>query len=257
MAERILKLVIEYDGTDFHGWQRQREQRTVQGVLQAALCEVLGEENVTVEGAGRTDAGVHARGQVASFACPSRLPASALPPLLNRRLPADTRVRSAAEVPPGFSARRTATGRRYAYRLLQHPDVLRERFAWHPRRAFDLDRLSRATRALEGEHDCSAFRTSGSGPTRPECRISRATWSVEDGAARLDIVADHFLYRMVRNIVGTALKVSASPDPGGAMAAILASRDRQRAGLAAPPQGLCLEEVFYPAEEPPSEERGA
>ncbi len=244
----VFKLVIEYDGTAFHGWQSQPRERTVQGVIEEALRVVLENPAVAVAGAGRTDAGVHARGQVGSFEAETALPARALAPLLKRRLPRDVRVREAVDAPEGFHARHSARARRYSYHLLHRPDVMRERFAWWPRRAFDPEPLDRATRALEGEADFSAFRTSGSSPVRPECRILRAAWSVDGHGARLDIVADHFLYRMVRNIVGTALEASSGNDPAGRMREILASRDRGRAGTTAPPGGLCLEEVFYPGE---------
>jgi tRNA pseudouridine38-40 synthase len=245
---RSFRLVVAYDGSAFHGWQTQPGQRTVQGTLEAALTKVLGENGVRVEGAGRTDAGVHARGQVASFRSGTRLPARALTPLLNPELPSDVRIRSATEAAEGFSARRSALARRYAYRLLAEDDVLHGRFAWRPPRGFDLDRLERATRSLEGERDFSALRSSGSSPARPVCRVFRAGWSREERGARLDIVADHFLYHMVRNVAGTALATMDAPDPAAAMTAIVESRDRARAGATAPAHGLCLEQVFYPAE---------
>jgi tRNA pseudouridine38-40 synthase len=245
---RTFKLVVGYDGTDFHGWQRQSEQRTVQGVLEDALREVLEDEALTIEGAGRTDAGVHARGQTVSFTWGGTLPARALAPLLHRRLPPDVRVRAVGEAPQGFSARRSAVARRYAYRLLHREDVLLERFAWHPQRRLDPDRLARATRVLEGEHDCSSFQSSGSTPRDPRCRVTRASWTAEDRMLRFDVIADHFLYRMVRNIVGTAMTAAQSADPAGAMGEILAARDRRRAGFAAPARGLTLEAVFYPTE---------
>jgi tRNA pseudouridine38-40 synthase len=218
----------------------------VQGALEQALSAAMGLERVPLAGAGRTDAGVHARGQVASFAAATRLPARALPPLLNRRLPGDVRVQAACEVAADFHARHSALGRRYAYRLLGAADPLLERFAWHPGRRFDLDRLTLATAALEGEHDFSAFRSAGSAPTVSICTLARARWSREGALARFDVVADHFLYRMVRNIVGTALTLASEPDPAAAMRAVLESRARSSAGVTAPAHGLCLEQVFYP-----------
>jgi tRNA pseudouridine38-40 synthase len=242
---RALRLVIAYDGTEFHGWQVQDGPRTVQGEVESALRVVLDESDVTIEGAGRTDTGVHARGQVASFRTRASLPARALPPLLNRRLPADVRVRGCDECDLDFSARRSARARRYSYQLLDRDDPLLGRYGWHPPRAVPHDGLERATRVLEGEHDCSAFQSSGGSPTRPECRILRARWASGAPGPRLDIIADHFLYHMVRTVVGTALALASAPDPGAAMTAVLRSRDRRRAGVTAPPQGLCLEEVFY------------
>lgn len=244
---RRLRLLVAYDGAGFHGWQRQPGRRTVQGELEAQLSAVL-EEPVTVRGAGRTDAGCHARGQVASFDTASRLPAGALPPRLHRRLPADLRVREAREAAPDFDARRSATARRYAYRLLAEDDVLLSRFAWRPPRRIDGDALARAVEPLAGEHDCAAFQSAGSTPVATVCRVEHAAWRPWEGGMCLDIVADHFLYHMVRTIVGTALAFSAAPDPAAAMRACLASRDRRRAGPTAPAHGLCLERVYYPGE---------
>ncbi len=242
---RGFRLVLTYDGTDFHGWQRQPGVRTVQGVLEEALAELLGARGPASIGAGRTDAGVHARGQVVSFAADTALPARAFAPGLNRRLPGDVRVRSAAEVEPGFDARRHATARRYAYRLLREDDVLWRRFAWWPGRVADPDRLTRAMRPIEGEHDCAAFMASGGGTSRPVCRVMRAAWSAWEGGWRLDVVADHFLYHMVRNLVGTALAAARTVDPAVTMAEVMASRDRRRAGVTVPARGLSLEQVFY------------
>ena len=236
--------MLAYDGTEFHGWQRQPGQRTVQGVLEEALSHVLS-ERVEVAGAGRTDAGVHARGQSASFATSSRLPARAFAPVLDRELPEDVRVIRAEDREEGFHARHDATGRRYAYRLLDREDVLWSRFAWQPGVPVDAPALDRATRTLEGRHDCRSFESSGSPSRNPECRVDRARWTRWEGGLRLDVVADHFLYHMVRTLVGTALAASTTSDPAGEMRAVLEARDRARAGVTAPPQGLCLEEVFY------------
>jgi tRNA pseudouridine38-40 synthase len=244
---QAFKLILAYDGTDFHGWQEQPGRRTVQGVVKQALSSVLGIEavEITLAGAGRTDAGVHARGQAASFSAATSLPARALAPLLNRTLPPDVRARAAEPVDSTFHARHSARARRYAYRLLSVDDPLFARFAWWPRRRFDPDSLERGTRALRGEADFAAFRASGSGTGGTRCRVMRTGWSAEGTMLRFDIVADRFLYHMVRNIVGTALAVSSHADPGAAMAAVLASGDRGRGGVTAPPQGLCLEQVFY------------
>jgi tRNA pseudouridine38-40 synthase len=243
---RTLRLDVAYDGTSFHGWQIQPELRTVQGVLEEALSEVL-QESVRLTGAGRTDAGCHARGQVASFTSATRLPAGSIAAMLRRHLPDDLQVLASREVAAGFDARRSAQARRYAYRLLDHRDVLLERMAWHPRRSLDAARLGVAVRPLEGEHDCAAFAASG-GTGTTVCRVHRASWRRWESGLQLDLVANHFLYHMVRNVVGTALKVMRCADPAAAMRAILESRSRSKAGPTAPPEGLCLEQVFYPAE---------
>ncbi|MBI5711255.1 MAG: tRNA pseudouridine(38-40) synthase TruA [Candidatus Eisenbacteria bacterium] len=246
---RTFRLVVAYDGTDFHGWQRQPGQRTVQGVLERALGEVLGGVEVSVQGAGRTDAGVHARGQVASFAAATTLPAGALAPALNARLAGDVRVVAALEAAAEFDARRSAAARRYAYRLLERDDVLLQRIAWRPRLPYDRAGLGCAAAALEGGHDFTSLRATGSSETPPVCVVREARWRPWEGGLRLDVTADRFLYHMVRNIVGTALAVSRETDPAAAMAAILAARDRAAAGPTAPPHGLCLEQVLYPEDE--------
>jgi tRNA pseudouridine38-40 synthase len=241
---RTFRLRVAFDGTDFHGWQRQPGERTVQGVLEAALADLLGAA-VTLQGAGRTDAGVHARGQVASLVAETTLPAAALQPALLPRLPRDVRVLEAEEVAAGFDARRSARARRYSYRLLRRVDPMLERFAWRPRVWPDALALEAATRALEGRHDCSSFRSAGSSDTRPECELSRAAWREWEEGLVLDITADHFLYHMVRTVVGTALVAAATADPAGAMRAVRDARDRAAAGPTAPAHGLCLEEVLY------------
>ncbi len=247
---RTFRLVVAYDGTAFHGWQRQPARRTVQGTLERALTEALGDEQVRITGAGRTDAGVHARGQVASFSSPTRLPASALAPVVNRRLPDDVWVRAASVAEPGFNARHAAIARHYAYHLAGGEDVLLRRIAWYPRRALTVEALHRAVRELEGEHDFSAFQATGSTAVTPRCHLLRARVTPWETGARVEVTADHFLYHMVRNIVGTAVAAAETDDPAAAMRAVLASRDRGRGGITAPPQGLVLEAVFYPGEEP-------
>jgi len=240
------RLRVAYDGTDFHGWQRQPGQRTVQGVLEEALARVLGAPGPTLQGAGRTDAGVHARGQVASFRAETAIPAAALRHALAPRLPRDARVLESAAAPDDFDARRSARARRYSYRLVRAADPLLERFAWRPRSWPDAAALAAAAGALEGRHDCSSFRSTGSTDSDPVCEVSRARWETWEGGLALTIVADHFLYRMVRSIVGTALAAATAADPAAHMRAVLAARDRSVAGPTAPPHGLCLDEVLYP-----------
>jgi len=239
-------MVVAYDGTDFHGWQRQPNQRTAQGELEAALSAMLGETVVTTA-AGRTDAGVHARGQVVSFRTGARLPVTAYVPLLRRALPRDLQVVHAATCDESFDARRSAQARRYRYQLLDRDDLLWRRYAWHPPGPVDPDALAQATAVLEGEHDFTALRSTGGSPGSPCCQVMHAGWSRWEAGIRLDIQADHFLYHMVRNVVGTALQVAREPDPGAAMRAVIGSRDRGAAGPTVPAHGLSLEEVSYPS----------
>ena len=242
---RTFRLTLAYDGTDFHGWQVQPGVRTVQGIVEEALSSLPLEERSRLAGAGRTDAGVHARGQVASFTASTRLPVRAFVPRLNRVLPDDVRVLDAAEAEPGFHARHSARARRYRYRLLHRDDVLWRRFAWCPPRPAPADALERAVRVLEGEHDFSSFRASGGPASAPVCRMTRAGWRSWEAGLELEVIADHFLYHMVRNIVGTALAAARSSDPAAAMRRVLAAGDRRLAGITAPPRALSLEQVFY------------
>lgn len=245
---RTFRLVVAYDGTAFHGWQRQPGQRTAQGELEAALGRVLGDPTIVVAGAGRTDAGVHARGQVASFRAETKLPARALPPLLCRELPRDLRIVGADERPDSFHARHSALSRRYEYRLLAAPDLLAERYAWAPGRMPPLAALQASAAPLAGTHDCSAFQAVGSSPADPVCVIVHARWCATGAGAAFDVQADHFLYHMVRNLVGTSLEAAASVDPAAHMRAVLESRDRSRGGVTAPAEGLSLEHVDYDGE---------
>ena len=245
---KTFRLHVAYDGTEFHGWQRQPGCRTVQGVMEEALAALLGGVKVALQGAGRTDAGVHARGQVASFRAETRIPGAALKHALGPRLPRDVRVLDSAAAPDDFDARRSARARRYSYRLLRAEDPLEERFAWRPRRWPEAAALEMATRVLEGRQDFSSFRSTGSSESNPVCDVTRARWTASEGGLRFEIVADHFLYHMVRSIVGTALEVCAAADPAGRMRAVTEAGDRSAAGPTAPAHGLCLEEVMYPEE---------
>jgi tRNA pseudouridine38-40 synthase len=251
---RVLRLTVAYDGTGFHGWQKQPNLRTVQGELERALAQALGTEDIVVHGAGRTDAGVHARGQVASLTTAAPLPARAVLALTQRALPDDVRLVDASEAPAGFHARHSARARRYAYRLLDREDVLQGRFAWVPPMPIDGDALARSAEPLLGEHDCSAFEAAGSTPGRPVCRVTQARWRRWEGGWRFDVQADHFLYHMVRNLVGTALRAQREPDPAAHVAAVIASRDRARAGATVPAHGLCLEGVSYEGDDVKSED---
>jgi len=239
-------LRVAYDGTEFHGWQRQPGCRTVEGVLKVALAALLEVDEVTLQGAGRTDAGVHARGQVASFRAETPIPGAALKHALGPRLPRDVRVLASVATTDDFDARRSALARRYSYRLLRAEDPLEERFAWRPRRWPQVAALEAATHMLEGRQDFSSFRSTGSSESNPVCDVTRARWTTWEGGLRFEIVADHFLYHMVRSIVGTALEVSATADPAGRMLAVIEAQDRSAAGTTAPAHGLCLEEVMYP-----------
>ena len=249
-AARTLLLVLEYDGTNFSGWQAQTGTalRTVQGELEGVLSRVL-QETVRVAAAGRTDAGCHAAGQVASFRTRSALALPRLARALTGLLPSDVGVRSMAEVPVEFHARYAAVERRYHYRLLDRPSPLGSRFGWWPWMKLDPEALNAAFAPLVGDHDFRAF--AGRDPSRDQgshgrCRVSRLAFVRSDEGVRLEVHANRFLYHMVRNLVGTATALVKGTRRAEDLPGILASCDRRRAGPTAPPKGLCLMEVVYP-----------
>jgi len=252
----VLKLTLEYDGTDFVGWQVQPNGRSVQEELEKGI-ERLGGEPVRVTGAGRTDAGVHARGQVASLRAPRDLPMKAWTAGLNALLPDDLACVRAESAPEGFDARRWARGKRYTYTILCTAvrSPLERGRAWEIRRPLDVDAMRRAAPALLGLHDFSAFRAADC-PARTTVREIRRL-DIRQSGERTEIAAEAtaFLKHMVRNIVGTLVEVGHGRRAADSLAALLEGRDRTRAGPTAPAQGLCLDEVFYlPGNANPREE---
>jgi tRNA pseudouridine38-40 synthase len=243
---RRIKLTVEYDGTDFEGWQRQAPpHRTVQEVLELAVAALVG-EHCLVAGAGRTDAGVHARAQVASFVTKAAIPTDGLMRALNAALPPDVAVRDAEEVDPTFDARRSARGKHYVYRIWNRPErsPLHRRVSWHVRHRLDLEAMRRGAAPLLGEHDFSAFRAAGCTARSPVRILRRLDISGEDLIA-IDFEATAFLRHMVRNLAGTLVEVGLAARSPGDIPEILAGRDRTRAGRTAPAKGLTLERVYY------------
>jgi tRNA pseudouridine38-40 synthase len=242
------KITLAYDGTDFVGWQRQAAGVSIQGLLEAALRE-LDERDVAVTGAGRTDAGVHALGQVAAFSIERPLSADAIVRTLNARLPDAVRVLSAEETPSSFHPRFDARAKSYRYRICNH-DVLspfERRYAWHVPGPLDTTAMQAAAQMLEGAHDFAAFQSTGSEVSTTERAISCSRISTTDGGEFLsyDVTGNGFLRHMVRAIVGSIVEVGRGRHPPEWMAEVLASRDRGRAGQTAPAAGLFLVSVTY------------
>jgi tRNA pseudouridine38-40 synthase len=239
LAQTHLRLTIEYDGTDFCGFQWQPEVRTVASVLEAALSRILGQP-IKVTGAGRTDAGVHACGQVVSLATESAFPFDRLARALNSLLPADLAVREAAVVEPGFSARFSARERSYVYVLLNRRarSALTARYAAHVTEPLDLDAMRAAAAALTGEHDFRSFCGTPPQAGGTVRTVRQLTVSREGELVRVAIAADGFLHHMVRAIVGTLLECGRGRRPPEQLPAILAARDRSAAGVNAPACGL-------------------
>lgn len=239
------RLAVEYDGTDFHGWQVQRHHRTVQGDLEAALARLAGGP-VRIAGAGRTDAGCHAAGQVASVTLPTRLTADGLKRALNANLRPDARIVEAAEVGAAFHARFDATRRAYRYRIHAKPTALLARYAWIRDVKATVASLNAASRALLGAHDFTTFSTKGSEGGGPRCRVTRARWRRLSRGFAFDIEADRFLYTMVRRIVATVVDAAERGAGAAAIRAALSAGDRRVAAPPAPAHGLCLMRVRYP-----------
>ncbi len=246
--ERNLKLIVAYDGTDFHGWQTQPGVRTVQEELERVLGRVL-RHPVTVVGASRTDAGVHARGQTASLRTTAAIPAANVQRAVACRLPPDVALVHVAEVGPEFHATRDACGKLYRY-VLHHAErraveQLAGRYAWHVWYPLDLDVMRTAAGLLTGTHDFAGFANQGR-PRETTVRTMRSiavTRHYEQ--VRIEVEGDAFLYNQVRIMVGTLVEIGRGHWPPQRVSEILEARDRTRAGPTAPPPGLTLQWVRY------------
>ena len=243
------KIVLSYDGTDYVGWQRQANGISIQALIEDAL-RVLDGCAVTVAGAGRTDAGVHALGQVASFTIARELSPDALLRAINAHLPPDIRALSAEEAPPGFHPRFGARRKTYRYRLW-NGDVLspfERAYAWHVPGPLDVEAMRAAARLLEGRHDFAAFQATGSAVATTEREIFQSTISnLQSAMLVYDVIGSGFLRHMVRIIVGSLVEVGRGRQPVEWIGAVIASRDRAAAGPTAPPHGLFLVGVEYAA----------
>jgi len=245
---RNIKLVLEYDGTQYHGWQSQAGSgnATVQDTLESALRDLTGEALKTYS-SGRTDAGVHAFGHVANFTTASGIPAEAWAPALNNLLPPDIRVLASREVAPDFHSRYSAVSKTYKYTILNRrsPTALYRNYAWHIPAPLNIFRMRKAAAFLIGTHDFSAFRGSGCTAKTPVRTVRSAVIRKSGDFIELWIEADAFLQYMVRNIAGTLAEVGRGRFSPKDVEAMLASKDRTLAGRTAPPQGLYLMQVLY------------
>ena len=247
-----IRLLVEYDGTDFRGWQRQANGPSVQEALERALATIL-REPVGVVGAGRTDAGVHARGQVATVETAAAVDPHRLLASLAGLLPPGIAVRCAEAAPAGFHPRFDAVSRTYHYHVATGARALDRRTrvvlrGEPPFGAAAFDAMNRAAEAILGRHEFSSFCRTASETTNRTCAVERARWRPEarPGDWRFEITADRFVHGMVRAVVGTLLDVGRGRRPETALADALAAHDRRAAGPAAPPHGLVLHHVGYP-----------
>jgi tRNA pseudouridine38-40 synthase len=243
---RKLKLIVQYDGTDFAGFQRQPNAVTVQGVLEERLARVLGHP-VALTAASRTDAGVHALGQVACLETEVGLPVEAAPVAFTAALPDSVAVAEACEVDPSFHPRFDAKGKRYVYRVVPRPvrSPILGRFAWCVTDALSVEAMQAAAEHIIGQRDFRSFCAAGS-PVEDFVRhVTRLDIAPDADILEFRIEADGFLYKMVRNIVGTLVEVGRGGLAPEHVAQIVAARDRRQAARTAPPQGLCLVKVRY------------
>ncbi len=247
--KRNIKLILEYDGTNYHGWQSQAGsgRPTIQETVEQAL-KTLSKEECKILSSGRTDAGVHAFEHVANFHTRSSIPAEAWAPALNHLLPEDIRVLASEEAPMEFHARYSALSKIYKYRILNRrsPSALYRNYAWHVNIRLNPRTMRQAAAYLIGKHDFSAFRGSGCGARTPVRTLSLAAVKKTGDFIELWFEADSYLQYMVRNIAGTLVEVGLGKVTPNDVLHILKSRDRTKAGRTAPPQGLYLVRVSYP-----------
>jgi tRNA pseudouridine38-40 synthase len=245
-ALRNIKIICQYDGTEFSGFQRQADARTIQGCLEEAL-ETIVKQPVRVCGAGRTDAGVHAQGQVANFHISVGIPTQALLRAMNSLLPEDVRVYSAEEVDADFHARYWAKAKTYEYRIWNHPiaDVFTQRYAYHVVDNLDLCNMKRCAEALVGTHDFAAFQAAGSIRASTVRSLKRLECERDGDLVSIRATADGFLYKMVRNLAGCLVQAGRNKISVDEVSSLLKSGDRRQAPPTAPAKGLVLAKVEY------------
>lgn len=253
--EKNILLRIQYDGTDFHGWQKQPEVRTVQGEIESVLFYLAGED-VVIHGTSRTDRGVHALGQCASFRWANALPTENLALILNRRFgagglgrhgaPGDIRILEAREMPPEFHARFSCRGKTYRYVIDRSGDLFRRHHAFLYGEKLDHDVMRRAAEYLVGTHDFKAFEASGGIPRETTVRtIYALTVEEEENRTVLRVTGDGFLYNMVRIIAGTLIEAGCGKRSAESVGEAVRSLRRASSGFTAPPQGLYLDRIYF------------
>ena len=246
--KRNICLIVSYDGTNYHGFQRQMPPViAVQNVLEEKLQAIFG-DSIELAAAGRTDAGVHALGQVVNFFTNGSIPVERVPQAINGLLPRDIVVRKAMEADADFSARHSAKSKTYIYRIQQGntPNPFTARYAWYIRRPLEREKMREALQAVLGTHDFTSFRASGGAVMSPVRTMYRAELlEVEGEQLELVLHGNGFLYHMVRNLVGTLVNVGLGTITPEGFRQILEAKDRQKASATAPAEGLCLYSVEY------------
>ncbi len=243
---RNIKLILEYDGTSYHGWQKQPGLSTVQTTLEDSLFPLF-RERIETTVAGRTDAGVHAKGQVVNFLTYSSISSTSIQPALNNYLPKDIRIKEVHQVDMDFHAQKSALRRVYRYLIYNNsfPSPFYRNFVWWIPFNLEIDLMREAGKFLGGEHDFSSFQSQGSLASSTLREIKKLSIFKKGKFVLVYIEANSFLYKMARNIVGTLVEIGRGKTRPGKMKKILEARDRRMAGPTAPPQGLCLVRVEY------------
>lgn len=239
-------LTVAYDGTDFHGFQRQTNASSIQRCIEDALSAIF-RSPITIYGAARTDAGVHARGQVVNFYGEGSIPTEKIPYAMKGYLPLEIAVLSAKEMPERFSVRHDNKGKHYCYSIVNSRihDPFQLRYAWFIRKPLDLEAMRQGADILLGTHDFSAFEGQNTTPMNPVKTMYAITLEKQGPMIRIHVVGDGFLYHMVRNIAGGLVDLGLHRFSVEDFKRILDSKDRKQLGATASAQGLCLEEVFY------------
>ncbi len=241
---RNIKLIIEYDGTDFEGWQRQPQRRTVQEEIEKSFAQIT-QAPVSVVGAGRTDSGVHALGQVANALTTSTMSTDEFKRSLNGTLPEDIVVHSVQEVEKTFSARYSAKEREYLYRITNHETSLDRKYVWQLGYELDLDLMNRAAQSIIGSHDFQAFCKTDADVEHFRCILSESRWFTDGKEIHYRVRGNRFLHGMVRALVGTMVDIGRGHTNPEEFAGIIDSKKRAKAGQSAPAKGLYLIRVTY------------
>ena len=243
---RNIKLTIEYDGTNYLGWQKQKEGKTIQGTLEEAISSLTKEE-VEIIGSSRTDAGVHAKGFVANFKTNSRIPENKYREAINHKLPEDIVIINSEEVDKEFHARYNAMGKTYSYSILNRevPSAINRNYLYHVKRNLDIEAMKEACKYFIGTYDFSSFKTSGSSVKTTIRTISELYIEEKGDIIKIYVTGDGFLYNMVRIIVGTLIMVGSNKIDPKEIENIIESKQRENAGICVPAAGLVLEKVYY------------
>ena len=243
---RNIKLTLEYDGTNYLGWQKQKVGITIQGTLEEAI-KFLTKEEVEVTGSSRTDAGVHAKGFVANFKTNSKIPSEKFREAINHKLPEDIVILKSEEVEEEFHARYNAMGKTYSYSILNRdaPSAIDRNYLYHVKRKLDVESMKEACQYFIGTHDFSAFKTSGSSVKTSVRTIKELYIEDNNDIIKIYVTGDGFLYNMVRIIVGTLIMVGSNKIKPLEIKNIIASKEREKAGICVPASGLVLEKVYY------------